>query len=206
MDDGDCLVCMSAARAVRLPCGHCSTCETCTGRMEPAKCPVCRAPFKRCRLLPPALAPQPTFEELTASYGKKAVPIDAIAGHECPNLGVAASKGHEQCIQRAIDAGADVNARFTLEMGTRRACRKNRTGPAWSRSEASSLRSGGRGSASSVSPDATRGRDERHGSVTPAERVGRERSVTEQSRPSACAKDARDGAQRRPVSFGIDLE
>jgi hypothetical protein len=45
----DCMVCMDANRAVRLPCGHCPTCEGCTLDMlrTAAPCPLCRTPFSR---------------------------------------------------------------------------------------------------------------------------------------------------------------
>eukprot|EP00667_Euglena_gracilis_P003655 EG_transcript_3667 len=43
----DCMVCMDACRAVRLPCGHCTTCEGCAQDMlrTGAQCPLCRAAF-----------------------------------------------------------------------------------------------------------------------------------------------------------------
>ena len=71
---------------------------------------MCMAPFDQCRVVPPALGRQPTFEELTASFDGNAVNADSLEGHACPNLPTAVFAGHERCVELAIEAGADVEA------------------------------------------------------------------------------------------------
>lgn len=44
-----CVVCLERAPSARLPCGHRSTCDACTSLLchtDPARCPLCRAPFE----------------------------------------------------------------------------------------------------------------------------------------------------------------
>ena len=139
--DDDCSVCMATPRAVRLPCGQCDDatsnlhitltfatpllmrlcvcchsclmCEACTAKLDPGQgCPICRSPFELCLVYGPALGRQPTFQSVTESFNCNAVSRYTLTGHECSNLGQAAYFGHETCIQRALDAGSPLDAKY----------------------------------------------------------------------------------------------
>jgi len=43
----ECIICMDKFRSYKFPCGHFSTCDECTNKLNPKLCPICRTPFNQ---------------------------------------------------------------------------------------------------------------------------------------------------------------